>query len=190
MTYKPPYTIPEILQMRLEGKAYSEIALRFGISRSRVGQIVKRERQRTEVAERSVVIRNEMRGTKDVGRKLSIDDLFCVLNLPGRPRAVLRAHFNRQGITEFSLRDMMDFLIPIVETPRNHHDLMPAYRVRMLGQVLYAAMIEALSAVDCGEAFHAEWAERKEGLRKYLTALREPFPYLLHGKDPALMKRQ
>ena len=98
------------------------------------------------------------------------------------------AHFNRQGITDFSLLDMMDFLIPVVEDARDHYDHMPAYRVKMLGQILYSSMIKALSAVDCGEAFQAEWLARKQRLREYLIGTGAFYPYILHGKGAALAK--
>ena len=41
---------------------------------------------------------------------------------------------------------------------------MPAYRVNRLGRILYAEMIRALSALDCGGAFQAEWTKRKRRL--------------------------
>ena len=81
---------------------------------------------------------------------------------------------------------MMDVLIPIVENPRDHYDLMPAYRVRCLAQILYASMIKALSAVDCGEVFRKEWTARNERLRTYLREGGGFLPDLMHGKHPAL----
>jgi len=113
--------------------------------------------------------------------------LLCVLNLPRRAETLLIAYFNRQGIAGFSLRDMMDFLIPAVESPKNHYDLMPAYKVKMLGQILYAVMIKALSHVDCGEAFRGEWAARKKRLRDYLVNTGGFYPYILNGKGAALL---
>ena len=98
------------------------------------------------------------------------------------------AHFNKHGITDFSLLDMMDFLIPVVEDAKDHYAHMPAYRVKMLGQILYAAMIKALSAADCGEAFRAEWAARKKRLRDYLIGTGGSHPYILQGKGAALSK--
>lgn len=193
--YKSPYTIPEILRLKSEGQTQRQIADHFGISSSRVGQIIKGEKHRLVSAERSAVVRSEIRTSNEFGRKLTIADLFCVLNLPKRPEAVLRTHFNRQGIDEFSLRDMMDVLIPIVEDSKGirdqldyeeHRRHMPAYRVKTLGQILYANMIKAVSSVDCGDAFRAEWAERKKRLRDYLGGTGGFYPYILNGKTAAL----
>lgn len=84
------------------------------------------------------------------------------------------------------MRDMMDFLIPVIGDSKDHYEHMPAYRVKMLGQIMYAAMIKALSAMDCGEAFQTEWSKRKNMLRAYLVKSKGFYPYVLHGKDAAL----
>ena len=188
MTYKPSYTIPDILQMRSEGKTYSEIGHHFRISRSRVGHIIQHERQRAKLAQRSAAIHARMRAVNDLDRKWPVEDLFCVLDLPPRADTVLRSHFEKQGVTECSLRDLMDLLIPFVEGSGDYYDHLPAYRIKYLGQIFYGQMIKGLSAVDGGDEFATEWEDRKEGLRKYLTSLRGGFPYLLHGRNPALGK--
>ena len=187
MSYKPPYAIPEVLRLRSEGLTRTQIADHFGISGSRVGQIIEGERQRLLCIERSAAIRNEIRSSNEICRKLPIADLFCVLNLPRKPQGVLTAHFDRQGITSFSLLDMMDLLIPVVDA-QDYYDRMPAYRVKMLGQILYADMIKALSAVDCGGVFQAEWTVRKARLREYLIGRGGFCPYILQGRNPALSK--
>jgi hypothetical protein len=198
MTYRSRYTIPEILWLKAEGLTQSQIADQFGISTSRVGQLIKQEQQRLVSAERSAAIRHEIAASNDLGKKLPLADLFCILNLSNRAEAVLRKHLAHQGVTEFSLRDMMDFLIPIVDGATGinrigdpfdyeaHRRHMPAYRVKMLGQILYAGMIKALSALDCGETFQAEWADRKRQLRDYLIGTGGFYPYILHGKQAAL----
>lgn len=163
--YKPPYTIVEVVRMRSEGLTHSEIAGNFGISASRVGQLLKREREERSAAERSAVILNEIRSQDDPNRKLAIPDLFCVLDLSRRAEAVLKRHFSTNGITGFSLRDMMDFLLPVVNGPGEYIDYLPGLRVRTLGAILYREMIKRLSAVDAGESFQREWAMRKAQLR-------------------------
>ena len=80
----------------------------------------------------------------------------------------------------------MDFLIPFVERAADLYDRMPGYRARGVGKILYAAMIRQMSAVDCGDVFRSEWAERKARLREHLRATRGYYPHLLHGKNPAL----
>ena len=66
------------------------------------------------------------------------------------------------------------------------YDHLPAYRVRGLGKILYGAMIRAMSLLDCGEAFQAEWSARKESLREYFEGRGYYLMYVLHGR-PALI---
>ena len=94
--------------------------------------------------------------------------------------------FSEEGVNEFSLRDLMDFLIPFVERPADLCDRMPGFRAKGFGKILYAAMIRQTSAVDCGDAFRSEWAERKARLRGHPRATRGYHPHFLHGKKPAL----
>jgi len=187
MPSKSPDIILRIMNMLVAGRTYFQISRNFGISRARVGQIIKREKQRKASTERARQLCQQIRADNDIDKKLSIDDLFCILELTRRAETVLRTYFNRQGITEFSLRDMMDFLIPAVESPKNHYDLMPAYKVKMLGQILYATMIKGLSHVDCGEAFRGEWTARKRRLRDYLASTGGFYPYIMNGKGAALL---
>jgi len=196
MIYKRRYTLPEVLRLKAEGLTNAQIASQFGISGTRVWQLIRREQLRIASAARSAVIRAEIGAVDDLDRKLTLDDLCCVLNLSRRAEAVLRRHLSQQGVAGFSLRDMMDFLIPIVDDAKvvntggdDYEDYlrhMPAYRVNRLGRILYAEMIRALSALDCGGAFQAEWTERKRRLRDYLVGSGDFQPYLLRGKNPAL----
>jgi hypothetical protein len=198
MTYRPRHTLSEIQRLTSEGLTHSQIADLFDISTTRVWQIVKQEQQRIVSADRSAAICNEIMASNDLGRKLTLDELFCVLNLSKKAEAVLRRHLTQQGVTGFSLRDMMDFLIPIVDDAtaidrigvpidfEKYYRHMPAYRVKMLGQILYADMIKALSALDCGEVFRTEWVDRKRRLRDYLIGTGHIHPYFLNGKNAAL----
>ena len=74
----------------------------------------------------------------------------------------------------------------MVAKPRGPYDLMPAYKVKTLGQKLYATLIKTLSAMNCGDTFRDEWSARKRRLRDYLVATGEYYPYILHGKQAAL----
>ena len=186
MKYKLPYTVAELLQLRAEGKTNFQIARHFRISTSRVIGIIATEKRNALAAQRSAGLRREIAAGDNLSRKLALDDLFCVLALPPRAETVLRQHFSGRGITECSLREVMDLLIPVVEGPAGFFDLMPGYRIKGLGKILYAKMIKALSAVDCGEGYRTEWTNRKARLRAALVATGEYCAHILHGKDPAL----
>ena len=191
MSYEPPYSIVEVLRLNAEGLSHSQIASRFDRSELRVRQIVIAEQRRVVAEARAMVIRNAIKASNDIDRKLPIPDLLCVLNLSKKSQAILMKYFAGHDITEFSLRDVMTFLIPVVtDDQADFYDHMPAYRVRMLGQIHYANMIKAMSAVDCGEAFRAEWTARKEMLREYLVRTKGFHNYVLHGKEAALAVHQ
>ena len=185
-TYKPRHTVPEILRLKSEGLTNTQIAERFRICDSTVSQIVRKEAKRVLSVERSNALRSEIKSGNDIDRRLGIDDLLCVLNLTQLGQAVLRRHFDGQGIRDFSLRDMMDFLIPKSDGSAEFYDHMSAYRVRGLGKILYGAMIRAMSLMDCGEAFRAEWVARKQSLSAYLEATGDFSMYVLHGR-PSLI---
>jgi len=174
-SYEPPYTIPEIVRMRSEGLTYSQIGNHFGVSSSRIGHILKREEEKQFAAGRSATILEETSARNDIDRKLSISDLFCVMNLSKRAEAVLKKHFSSKNIAEFSLREMMDFLLPIVHGSGDYYDYLPAYRVKTLGIILYSEMVGAMSSMDGGETCEQVWTGRKEQLRNYFGEHHEPF---------------
>ncbi len=198
MKHKPSYTIPEILRLKSEGLTNSQIADQFDISSAMVWQLIKQEHHRLAAAERSATILAGIVAHHDLDKKLPVTDLLCVLHLSKRADRVLRRHFGQQGVTEFSLRNMMDFLIPAVDDAKeanrsgdqvdfeDYYRHMPAYRVKMLGQILYAEMIKAMSALECGEVFRSEWTERKRRLRDYLIGSDSYNSYFLRGKHAAL----
>jgi hypothetical protein len=173
MSYKPPYAIPEVMKMRSEGQSLSRIAQRFGRSRTRVAQIIKEERTRVASLERAKGLRRQIRASNDLNdldRKLSIDDLFCILELPPIVSERFKRSFERDGIRALSLRQFMDVLIPIVDNPKNFYDVLPAFKIRTIGKKSYAAVTMRLSSLDVGNAFRKEWAERRRRLKEYLMA--------------------
>ncbi len=187
MTYRPAYNVPEILEMSANGMTQREIGRRVGISGSRVGQLIQASQQRARRDQRAFAIRSELRVSSDMSRKLSVEDVLCLLDLSGKARDRLKKWCEWEAITELSLLDLMDMLLPVVEHPGDHYDLMPAYRVHGLGQIIYAELIKAVTAIDCGEICGAEWAARKKRLKDYLRDQGGYYPYILHGRVAALI---
>lgn len=186
MTYKPPYKVPEVVQMRQEGLTYRQIGKHFGISSSRVGHVIKAADNRAREAARAETLRLELRASGGLTKKIPFDDLLCLLDLSARGKDQLQKWCNCEGIAELSLLDLMNMLLPVVEHPKEYYDLMPAYKVRGLGQIIYAELIKAVSALDCGGNCEQEWTARKKRLRKYLRKQGGSFPYILGGRSPAL----
>jgi hypothetical protein len=188
MTHKPGYSVPEILRMHAEGVTNRSIAECSSISPARVGQLIKESERRAQQAERSRAIRTQIRDAGDFSRKMPVENLLCALNVSSRAEGLLRREFVWDEIKEVSLLDLMDFLLPIVEQPASHRDLMPAYRVYKMGQITYAELIKAMYALDCGEAYAAEWAARKKRVKDYLLETGKFYPYILHGSGAALLE--
>ena len=173
MKRRPRYTVPEILQMRADGKRNQEIAERFNISAARVGQIIRKEEEQVLEVERSESRRRRIRASNDLNdlnKKLPVDDIFCLLELPQVVVNRFNDHFRWTGIQMLSLREFMDILIPVVDTPRNFYDVLPAFKIRNIGRKSYAAVVVKLSSLNLGEAFSREWAERRRRLSLYLLA--------------------
>lgn len=168
-SYQPPYTIPEVLQMRSQGKTYSEIGNHFGVSSSRVGQIINREKQQRQSGEHRKVILNGIHNDNDIELAIPVENMLCVLNLSAKAKTCLKRYFEAKKITELSLRDMMDVLLPVVDVDAGYMDHLPGYRVKGLGTIIYTELVQGLSAVDKGETFQREWTKRKGLLREYIA---------------------
>ena len=171
--YKPRYTVPEILRMKAEGRTHSQIANHFRISTSRVGQLIKAEKERIESAAKAERLRQQIRASvdlSDLDRKLPVDDLFCLLQLPPIVCERFKRSYQWQDIRELSLREFMDALLPLVEHPKNFYEVLPAFKIRWIGRKSYAAVVMRLSSLDLGEVFSKEWAERRRRLAEYLIA--------------------
>jgi len=188
MTHSPAYSVPEILKLRQEGMTQREIGRRVGISGARVGQLIREAEERVPLDARASTLRGELCASNDLNRKLPVEDVLYLLDLSGKARSRLRKWCDWEDITELSLLDLMDMLLPVVERPKSHYDLMPAYRVHGLGQKIYAELIKAVTALDCGAACEAEWETRRKNLKTHLRNEGGLYPYVLHGRGAALVE--
>jgi hypothetical protein len=171
--HKHPYTVPEVLRMQAEGRPHSQIGQHFGISRARVGQIIKAEKQRVLAIRRAESLRRQLRASHDLDdldRKLPLADLFCLLELPSIIANRFTLYLHEEGATEMSLRQFMDVLLPPWVAPQNFYEVLPALKIRNIGKQSYADVIMRLSSLDLSEAFRKEWARRRRNLNDYLAA--------------------
>jgi len=104
MTYKPRYSVPEIVRMHGEGLTHREIGRRAGISSSRVGQLICKSTKTAGLEERARSLREELRSSNDCARKLPFEDVLCLLDLSGIARNRLRKWCVWEGIKDH-LRD-------------------------------------------------------------------------------------
>jgi hypothetical protein len=86
MRYKscqPPYAIPEVMRMRSQGKTHSEIADHYHVSTSRVGQVIRKEKERVLSSERAESLRRQIRACHDLSdldKTIPADDPFAFCN--------------------------------------------------------------------------------------------------------------
>ena len=159
----------DILRMGLTGGDFRDIARQLNISSSRVHQIFKKEKERYDWTRRSRKLQRDYRKRNAIDRKMRIDNLFCMLAFPTKIREVLGHYFGEHEIKTYSIRDMMEFLIPQCQSYQPLNCVMPACGIRGMGKRYYATLIGTMSSVDCGEEFQREWTERKIRLENYFT---------------------
>ena len=177
----------EIVRITSQGLTYDEILDRYGVAPWKIGRVLHLPGNRDAYRARSEQIQKAFREDDDIERKWPVEDLLCGLAFVTRADTCLRMYFDRHTVVSFSLREVMDWLIPVVETPARLADAMPAYRQRMVGPITYAEMIKGMSEANCGEAFESEWTERRTRLREYLVGTGGFYPYILHGTGAALV---
>ena len=177
----------DVVRITSQGLTYDEILDRYGVAPWRIGRVLHLPRNKAAYLVRSEQIREVVREANDIERSWPVEDLLCALAFVARADTCLRMYFDRHTVVSFSLREVMDWLIPVVEKPTELFDAMPAFRRRMVGSITYAAMIKGLSEANCGEAFETEWAERSIQLREYLVGTGKFYPYILHGPGAPLL---
>ena len=155
--------------MGRDGVPLCEIASKVNISVWRAKQIFMREKAKEEWTRRCLNLQRDCRESNNIDREMPIDDLFCMLACPTQIRTVLGWHLNEKGIKKYSIRDIMEFLIPKGRSAKALNYVMPAYGISGMGKIRYATLIKLMSSADCGEEFQREWNGRKIRLKKYLT---------------------
>jgi len=161
------------MRLKAAGVTHSQLAKHFGISTVRVGQLVKEGKERGASSATVERRRQQIRASldlSDLDRKLRVDDLFCLLELPPMIGKRLKESFQSSEARGLSLRQFMDVLLPLVDHPKNFYEVLPALRIRLIGKKSYAVMISQLSSLDLSDGFRREWAKRESRLKEYLMA--------------------
>lgn len=170
----------KIIQTRNKGTTYQKIADLFGLSRERVRQIIVRSELEGKQRIRSEEIKKIIRLSDDINKKWSIDFLIDGLQFPKQTTWVLNRYFGRYNIIQFSLKDLMDFIIPEHELFYTQFWIdVPALDERWLGIKTYTSLIDHLSQQDLGHTFNTEWAKRVIKLMQYLVKYDKYIPTLL-----------
>ncbi len=159
----------EIVQKCSSGASYKAIASEFGLSQSRIQQIVSRYRIDVERQKRSSKLLSKLRMVDNVDKKWPTETLIQDLRFPIRAEQRLTEYFGGLNSNEISLRDIMDFLIIDYEKiPHDLYEACPAYKQRHIGRKTYGAVVHHLSVKDLGHTFRSEWNKRLKKLIRFM----------------------
>lgn len=169
MKYKIEKRNGEIVQKINSGASCKEIASEFGLSRSRIHQIVSRHRIDLERQGRSSKLVSKLRMVDNICEKWPTETLIQDLRFPIRAEQRLIEYFCGSHADEISLRDIMDFLVTDYEKiPYDLYEACPAYKQKHIGRKTYAATVNHLSEQDLGNTFNREWNKRLKNLDRFM----------------------
>ena len=167
--YKIEKRNADIVQKSNSGKSCKEIAFEFGLSRSRIQQIVSRHRVDVERKERSTKLLSKLKMVDNIDKKWPIETLIQDLRFPIRAEQRLTEYFCGSDADEISLRDIMDFLVTDYEKiPYDLYEACPAYKQKHIGRKTYADAVNHLSEQDLGNTFNREWNKRLKKLVRFM----------------------
>jgi len=174
--YKVEKRNAEIVQKSDSGASYKAIASEFGLSQSRIQQIVSRYRIDVERQERSKRLLSKLRMFDDIDRNWPTETLIRDLRFPLRVEQRLTEYFGCTNSYEISLRDIMDFLITDYEKiPHDLYEACPAYKQKQIGRKTYGAIVHHLSEQDLGHTFNCGWNRR---LKKLMCFMEKRWGYI------------
>lgn len=151
----------EIVRKKNAGASCKAIASEFGLSSSRIDQIVNRSRLEQEELYRSTKLLSEIRMFDDIDRKWPTEILINDLRFPWKAKQCLTNRFCGSRICEISLRDIMDFLVTDYETmPNDLYTACPTFQQKHVGSKTYSALIKYFYENYFGRMFDTEWKNR------------------------------
>jgi hypothetical protein len=166
----------EIVQKSCSGASYRAIAFEFGLSQSRIQQIVSRYRINVERQKRSSKLLSKLRMVDNIDKKWPTETLIQDLRFPIRAEQRLTEYFGNLNSNEISLSDIMDFLITDYEKiPHDLYEACPAFKQKHIGRKTYGAVVKHLSEQDLGNTFNCEWNKR---LKKLICFMRKRWGYI------------
>jgi hypothetical protein len=159
----------EIRFLRKGGASIKDLAFRFGISESRVRGIVLRfdraQKDRMKVEE----LQAAFRSADDLDKRWPAAFLLEAMASPHLSHRALKRYFENNGIQKFSLKELMDFLIPEeAETEFNPWDHAPALKTKGIGGKTYKSFIRHLSRQDLGQSFNRKWSRRTRKIKRFI----------------------
>ena len=167
----------EIVRKKNAGASSKAIASEFGLSQSRIHQIVNRSRLEKEKQDRSAKLLGKIRMFDDIDKKWPTETLINGLQFPWKAKQCLTNHSCGSKACEISLKDIMDFLITDYEVmPNDLYAACPAFQQKHVGSKTYGALIKYFSENDLGCVFGIEWKNRLKKLICFMKKRGGYFP--------------
>ena len=156
----------QILHMSRAGMTSREIARYFGITCTRVDQIVRRLKAEEELECKIGKLGAEMRCADDLDKEWLIADLLDALRLRTATRKALIVHFGTHEGGTISLRRLMDVASAEVTLPWSGELWPKLLTVRHIGGKGYRSIINGIGGLQLGQNCRREWEQRLERLRR------------------------
>jgi hypothetical protein len=155
-----------IRQMQEDGASTKKITLAVGISLKALYQVLKKVEAEKAAKERGAQLLQEICFADDPDRKWKVTQLMDALLLPTRVRTCLGYRWERESVTELSIRELMELVISDKPHPKPGFLLTPLVDFRNVRLESFWATVKRLAELDLGDRCNQEWRRRLELLRQ------------------------
>ena len=146
----------DILRMRRAGTGRREVAREFGVTPSRIDQIVRRLTAAEERAGRIDSLGERMRSADDLNAQWPMADVLDALRLATATRKALAGELEACESGWISLRQLMR--VASADAPHPWPDRWPRLlAVRHIGGKGYLSILEGIGSLQLGENCRREW---------------------------------
>lgn len=151
--------------MRDSEVSIPETAARLGIWTATVRNIVRRFEPDEVLQRRSLSLLERIRQADDLERKWDVYIILDALRPVEMTKNALLNHFEWNHVSEISLRELMDLIIPLSTHPKPGYLLAPMLDFRFVGVDGFWSMVSRFAESNLGERGNQEWRVRLAKLR-------------------------
>ena len=171
----------KILEMKIRGLSYGEIAHIFDISRDRVRQVLQELDFEEKRKQRAQKIFQDIKSSNNIEKEWPIGVIIEGLVLPKTVTWRLVRYFEAEDVFQLTLKDFMDLLIVDNDrVPKDFREAFPICNGSRIGPWTHSVIVNYVSRQDLGATWNKEWSNRLEKLRIYLKQSRKQMPLFLH----------
>jgi hypothetical protein len=157
----------KILRMRQEAIGRSEVARRFGLSRSRIWLIERAFKAEEALTERRNLMRAELRTADDPDKMRPVGDLLDALRWRDRYKTPLLKHLGSLGKKDMSVQELMDLAVTVIEEGGVERIKVPILRICSIGKYGLRDLLAQLREIDFGPRGSQIWQEKRAALNRH-----------------------